>query len=48
MELVITLRRTVTDTAQAEQLVLAVKGKLEDHPEIRMTSLVTEKITPEQ
>ena len=38
MQLVVTLRRDVLDTAEAQTLIAIVKDKLSDHPEITITS----------
>ena len=46
MELIITLRRPVPDTVTAQQIVDIVKVKLEDHPEVMITSQVTDFIEP--
>ena len=36
--LTITLKKTVADDAEAQQLTTIVKQKLEDHPDVKVTS----------
>ena len=44
MKLSIHLRKEVADTAQAQQLVDIVAGKLEDQPEVEISASVNESI----
>lgn len=46
MELVITLTKTVVDTAEAEVLTEVVKTKLADYPDVKVQSYVHNNIEP--
>jgi len=49
MELIITLRKTVVDDAEADQLIEIVRSKLADNPDIKVAAQVARKIeVPEQ
>jgi hypothetical protein len=46
MELVITLRKEVQSVTEAQAVTNLVKEKLQNHPEIHLSSQVDERIEP--